>query len=196
MTTTCRDAERGVAILIDETNRIHAESPLTPWGYEPTVQIHNIGIVATESSKTLLVNPSWLRFVVEVDDFQACVADEIVAWYLIQDLTGTQNGLPHTDRAADSTRGKDSTRERVWTLPPPPVTNCEFLSCLDRCCYSGVVLPSIRGFCEDGLRRPLHPGEAPVPRDRRRCDDLRHRAYPLCPVGAMRSSRCSRGCSG
>ncbi len=95
MTTTCRDAERRVAILIDETNRIHAESPVIPWGYELTVQIHNIGIVATESSKTLLVNPSWLRFVVEVDDFQACVADEIVAWYLIQDLTGTQNGPSH-----------------------------------------------------------------------------------------------------
>ena len=34
LTTTCRDAERRVAILIDETNRNHAESPLTPWGYE------------------------------------------------------------------------------------------------------------------------------------------------------------------
>ncbi len=95
LTTTCRDAERRVAILIDETNRIHVESPVTPWGYELTVRIHNIGIVTTETSKTLLVNPSWLRFVVEVDDFQACVADEIVAWYLIQDLTSTHQGPSH-----------------------------------------------------------------------------------------------------
>ena len=95
LTTTCRDAERRVAILIDETNRIHVESPVTPWGYELTVQIHNIGIVATETSKTLLVNPSWLRFVIEVDDFEACVADEIVAWYLIQDLTCTHTAPSH-----------------------------------------------------------------------------------------------------
>ena len=53
-----------------------------------TTQIHNIGIVVTDISKTLLVNPTWLRFVIESDDFEACVADEIVDWYLIQELTG------------------------------------------------------------------------------------------------------------
>ena len=88
MTTTCKSAEDCVASLIDQTNRTHVESAVTPWGYELTTQIHNIGIVVTEISKTLLVNPSWLRFVVESDDFKACVADEIVDWYLIQQLTG------------------------------------------------------------------------------------------------------------
>jgi hypothetical protein len=90
MTTTCKSAEDCVAILIDETNRIHVESALTPWGYELTNQVHNIGIVASETSKTLLLNPCWLRFVVESDDFEACVADEIVDWYLIQELTDVE----------------------------------------------------------------------------------------------------------
>jgi hypothetical protein len=31
-----------------------------------------------------------LRFVVESDDFEACVADEIVDWYLLQELTGME----------------------------------------------------------------------------------------------------------
>ena len=88
MTTTCKSAEDYVAILIDETNRTHVESAVTPWCYELTTQIHNIGIVVTDISKTLLVNPTWLRFVIESDDFEACVADEIVDWYLIQELTG------------------------------------------------------------------------------------------------------------
>jgi hypothetical protein len=90
MTTTCKSAEDCVAILIDETNGAQVESAVTPWYYELTTQIHNIGIVVTETSKTLLVNPAWLRFVVESDDFEACVADEIVAWYLIQELTGME----------------------------------------------------------------------------------------------------------
>jgi hypothetical protein len=90
VTTTCRRAEDCVAILIDETNRIHEESSVSPWCYELTTEIHNIGIVVTQISKTLLVNPSWLRFVVESDDFEACVADEIVDWYLIQELTGVE----------------------------------------------------------------------------------------------------------
>jgi hypothetical protein len=90
MTTTCKIAEDCVATLIDETNRTKVEGAVVPWCYELTSQIHNIGIVVTETSKTLLVNPAWLRFVVESDDFEACVADEIVAWYLIQELTGME----------------------------------------------------------------------------------------------------------
>lgn len=95
MTTTCKNAEGCVALLIDETNRIHAESAVTPWAYELTTQVHNIGIVVTEISKTLLVNPSWLRFVVESDDFDACVADEIVDWYLIEELINTEPHASH-----------------------------------------------------------------------------------------------------
>jgi hypothetical protein len=85
-----KSAEDRLCILIDETNRIHAECAATPWGYELTRQVHNIGVVASETSNTLLVNPSWLRFVVEGQDFEACVADEIADWYLIQELTGME----------------------------------------------------------------------------------------------------------
>jgi len=90
MTTTCKTAEDRVVTLIDETNRVHAESASTRWDYELTGEVHNVGVVVTESSKTLLVNPSWLRFVVESGDFEACVADEIFAWYLIRELTSTE----------------------------------------------------------------------------------------------------------
>ena len=88
MTTTCKSAEARVAELIQETNRTHIESAVTPWAYELTTEVHNIGIVVGPSSKTLQVNPLWLRFVVEAGDFKACVADEIVAWYLIEEITG------------------------------------------------------------------------------------------------------------
>ena len=87
MTTTCKTAEDSVAVLIQETNRTHLECAVTPWSYELTTEVHNIGIVVGESSQTLKVNPSWLRFVVDGGDFKACVADEIVAWYLIEELT-------------------------------------------------------------------------------------------------------------
>jgi hypothetical protein len=63
-TTTCRTAEERVLALIEETNRVHAEGPVARWVYE-------------------------LTFVVESGDFQACVADEIIAWYLIQELVGS-----------------------------------------------------------------------------------------------------------
>jgi hypothetical protein len=89
MTIACKTAEDRVARLIKETNRRHRESVVTPWSYELTTDVHNIGIVIGERSRTLLVNPSWLRFVVEAGDFKACVADEIVAWYLIEALTTT-----------------------------------------------------------------------------------------------------------
>jgi hypothetical protein len=88
MTTTCRSAEARVAALIQETNWAHIDSAVTPWCYELTTEVHNIGVVVGPSSKTLQVNPLWLRFVVEGGDFKACVADEIVAWYLIEEITG------------------------------------------------------------------------------------------------------------
>jgi hypothetical protein len=79
--------EHRVARLIAETNRRHRDTAVTTWVYELTTEIHNIGIVVGETSRTLLVNPSWLRFVIEAGDFKACVADEITAWYLIEALT-------------------------------------------------------------------------------------------------------------
>ena len=37
---------------------------------------------------TLRIHPCWLRYVVAQDEFTACVADEIEAWYLLDRLTG------------------------------------------------------------------------------------------------------------
>jgi hypothetical protein len=89
MTIACKTAEVRVARLIEETNRRHRETAVTTWVYELTTEIHNIGIVVGETSRTLLVNPCWLRFVIEAGDFKACVADEITAWYLIEALTSS-----------------------------------------------------------------------------------------------------------
>jgi hypothetical protein len=88
MITTFKKGEERVATLIDETNRARPDSAISPWGYELTTDVHNVCILVTPASKTLLVNPSWLRFVVEACDFKACLSDEIVAWYLIEELTG------------------------------------------------------------------------------------------------------------
>lgn len=87
MTTTFVTAQEHVAFLIDETNRARTECAVAPWCYEITSDVKNIGVVVTETSKTLQVNPSWLRFVIETGDFKMCVADEIAAWYLINELT-------------------------------------------------------------------------------------------------------------
>ena len=89
MTTATETAEECVAVLIRETNRIRLESAVTPWNYELTTEVHNIGIIVTDHSKTLKVNPCWLRFVIESGEFKDCVADEITAWYLIQELTSS-----------------------------------------------------------------------------------------------------------
>jgi hypothetical protein len=85
--TTFKKGEELVATLIDLTNRTHADSTTSPWGYELTSEVDNVAVIVGPASKTLKVNPTWLRFVVEGGDFAACVADEIVAWYLIEALT-------------------------------------------------------------------------------------------------------------
>jgi hypothetical protein len=86
MIATFKKGEELVATLIDLTNRTHPDSGASPWGYELTTEVHNVGVLVGAASKTLKVNPTWLRFVIESGDFTACVADEIVAWYLIQEL--------------------------------------------------------------------------------------------------------------
>ena len=88
MITTFKKGEERVATLIEEANRTRADCAVSPWSYELTTEVHNVGVIVGATSKTLQVNPHWLCFVVEGDDFKACVADEIVAWYLIGDLTG------------------------------------------------------------------------------------------------------------
>jgi hypothetical protein len=87
MITTFKKGEERVATLIDDANRSRPDSAVSPWSYELTTQIHNVGVLRGAASKTLLVNPNWLRFVVDGGDFTACVADEIEAWYLIEELT-------------------------------------------------------------------------------------------------------------
>jgi hypothetical protein len=87
MITTFKKGEERVATLIEEANRSRADCAVSPWGYELTTEVHNVGVIIGATSKTLQVNPHWLRFVIEGDDFKACVADEIVAWYLIRELT-------------------------------------------------------------------------------------------------------------
>jgi hypothetical protein len=87
MTVPFQTAEDQVALLIEETNRTQVDQTTNGWTYELTAEVANIGIVVSETAQTLLVNPSWLRFVVSSGDFKACVADEIVAWYLIRELT-------------------------------------------------------------------------------------------------------------
>jgi hypothetical protein len=85
--TTFKKGEELVATLIDLTNRSHADSAASPWDYELTSEVDNVAVIIAAAAKTLKVNPTWLRFVVEGGDFDACVADEIVAWYLIEELT-------------------------------------------------------------------------------------------------------------
>jgi len=87
MITTFKKGEEHVATLIEVTNFTHADSAVSPWSYELTSDVHNVSVMVAAASKTLKVNPTWLRFVVESGDFTACVADEIVAWYLIEELT-------------------------------------------------------------------------------------------------------------
>jgi len=89
MITTFRKGEERVAALIERTNRTHVDSASSPWDYELTIDVHNVGVIIAASSKTLRVNPNWLTFVVDGGDFEACVADEIVAWYLIEALTNS-----------------------------------------------------------------------------------------------------------
>jgi hypothetical protein len=90
MNITSQTAEQYVALLIEETNRTHVDHATNGWTYELTTDVANIGIVVTETMQTLLVNPCWLRFVVSSGDFKACVADEIVAWYLIREFTSSR----------------------------------------------------------------------------------------------------------
>lgn len=90
MTITFQTAEDHVALLIEETNRTQVDNTTCGWNYELTTDVANIGIVVSERAQTLRVNPNWLRFVVSSGDFKACVADEIVAWYLIREFTSSR----------------------------------------------------------------------------------------------------------
>jgi hypothetical protein len=77
---------------------------VSPWCYELTTEVHNVGVMVAAASKTLKVNPAWLRFVVQSGDFTACVADEIVAWYLIRRTDQRRLSRPSKGRTPHSPR--------------------------------------------------------------------------------------------
>jgi hypothetical protein len=86
MTHSLSDAEQMVRQLIDDTNRSQFE-PL--WRYELTSDVDNIEVASDDGVNTLRIHPCWLRYVVAQGDFKSCVADEIAAWRLLAQLTGT-----------------------------------------------------------------------------------------------------------
>ena len=86
MTHSLSDAEQMVRQLIDDTNSSHFEAR---WGYELTSDVDNIEVTTHDGANTLRIHPCWLRYVVAQGDFKSCVADEIAAWRLLAQLTGT-----------------------------------------------------------------------------------------------------------
>jgi hypothetical protein len=51
--------------------------------------VDNIEVSTESGVNTLRIHPCWLRYVVAQGDFKSCVADEIAAWRLLAQLTGT-----------------------------------------------------------------------------------------------------------
>jgi hypothetical protein len=86
MTHSLSDAEQMVRQLIDDTNRSQFEAL---WRYELTSDVDNIEVASDNGVNTLRIHPCWLRYVVAQGDFKSCVADEIAAWRLLAQLTGT-----------------------------------------------------------------------------------------------------------
>jgi hypothetical protein len=86
MTQTLSNAEQMVRQLIAQVNDSHFEND---WRYELTSDIGNIEVATDEGAKILRIHTCWLRYVVSQGDFKSCVADEIEAWYLLAELTGT-----------------------------------------------------------------------------------------------------------
>jgi hypothetical protein len=86
MTHSLSDAEQMVRQLIEDTNRSQFEAM---WRYELTSDVDNIEVATEGGINTLRIHPCWLRYVVAQGDFKSCVADEIAAWRLLAQLTGT-----------------------------------------------------------------------------------------------------------
>jgi hypothetical protein len=86
MTHSLSDAEQMVRQLIEDTNRSKFEPT---WRYELTSDVDNIEVTTEGGVNTLRIHPCWLRFVVAQGDFKSCVADEIGAWRLLAQLTGS-----------------------------------------------------------------------------------------------------------
>lgn len=90
MTDSIEAAEDMVRRLITSANRSHAGSR---WRYELTSEVDNIEVVPHHGlgAHTLRIHPCWLRYVVAQGEFQYCVADEIDAWYKLEDLTAEES---------------------------------------------------------------------------------------------------------
>ncbi len=86
MTQSLSNAEQMVRQLIADANTSHDE---TDWRYEITSEVGNIEVARDDGANVLRIHPCWLRYVVAQGDFKSCVADEIEAWYLLAQLTGT-----------------------------------------------------------------------------------------------------------
>lgn len=84
MTGSLSDAEKKVMRLIERVNRSRGGAV---WNYELTSEVDNIEVASGPGTHTLRIHPCWLRYVVAQGDFRVCVADEIEAWYLLQQLT-------------------------------------------------------------------------------------------------------------
>lgn len=84
MTYDLKIAEQMVKHLIADANRSHFEAS---WHYELTSDVDNIEVASGPGVHTLRIHPCWLRYVVSQGDFKSCVADEIEAWYLLEQLT-------------------------------------------------------------------------------------------------------------
>ena len=84
MTYDLKVAEQMVQHLIADANRAHLESS---WRYDITSDVDNIEVTTEGDIHTLRIHPCWLRFVVTQGDFKSCVADEIDAWYLVDQMT-------------------------------------------------------------------------------------------------------------
>ena len=86
MTYDLKVAEQMVQHLIADANRAHLESS---WRYELTSDVDNIEVAPGQGGggHTLRIHPCWLRYVVSQGDFKSCVADEIDAWYLVDQMT-------------------------------------------------------------------------------------------------------------
>jgi hypothetical protein len=89
MTGSITAAEEMVRRLIASANRSHAGAM---WGYELTSEVDNIEVVSEHApgAHTLRIHPCWLRYVVAQGEFRSCVADEIEAWHLLEDLTAQE----------------------------------------------------------------------------------------------------------
>ena len=87
MTDSLEAAKQMVEKLIATANRVHRGAT---WSYELTSEVDNIEVKSqsTADAQILRIHPCWLRYVVAQGEFKSCVADEIEAWHLLEQLTG------------------------------------------------------------------------------------------------------------